>query len=157
MPNYLVIYNRREGRIVRHHDYGRPKIALDARFAAEREFSGQPDIEIVVLGELGIPGPYAFSLLQGRPGTGSSRPDESGTATRLTLTTDPLSPLLTHKLRARSSPACSASTSTGHRDVLRTHSILQAPRSAGLQEAAVCWTLRPTPANAPAAPRRRER
>lgn len=50
MHHFLVIYNRREGQVIRHHDYSRPETALRARFAAEREFSGQPDIEIVVLG-----------------------------------------------------------------------------------------------------------
>jgi len=50
MHHYLVIYNRREGRIVRGQDYETADIALKARFTAEREFSGQSDIEIVVLG-----------------------------------------------------------------------------------------------------------
>lgn len=50
MRHYLVIYNRREGRVIRHHEYPRPETALAARFAAEREFGNQPDIEVVVLG-----------------------------------------------------------------------------------------------------------
>ena len=50
MHHYLVIYNRREGQIIRYKGYGGAKPALKARFEAEREFSGQPDIEIVVLG-----------------------------------------------------------------------------------------------------------
>ncbi len=50
MHHYLVIYNRREGKIIRHKGYRGSELALKARFAAEREFNGQPDIEIVVLG-----------------------------------------------------------------------------------------------------------
>lgn len=50
MRHYLVIYNRREGQIIRHHAYRTPTRALAARFEAEREFREQPDIEVVVLG-----------------------------------------------------------------------------------------------------------
>jgi hypothetical protein len=50
MRHFLVIYNRREGRIVRKHAYRSASDALQARFAAEREFREQPDIEVVVLG-----------------------------------------------------------------------------------------------------------
>lgn len=50
MWHYLVIYNRSEGRIVRHRAFRRSDQAMAARFAAEREFAGQPDIEVVVLG-----------------------------------------------------------------------------------------------------------
>jgi hypothetical protein len=50
MQHYLVIYNRREGRIVRHRRFQTPDPALAARFAAEREFREEPDVEIVVLG-----------------------------------------------------------------------------------------------------------
>jgi cytochrome P450 len=49
MRNYLVIYNRRAGRIVRHQSFLKPQRALTARFEAEREFRDDPDIEIVVL------------------------------------------------------------------------------------------------------------
>jgi hypothetical protein len=48
--HFLVIYDRREGRILRRGDYAGATGALEARFAAEREFQGQPDIEVVVLG-----------------------------------------------------------------------------------------------------------
>lgn len=50
MRSFLVIYNRREGHIVRHRGFGRPQQALAARFDAEREFRDEPDIEVVVLG-----------------------------------------------------------------------------------------------------------
>jgi len=50
MQHYLVIYNRREGRIVRHRRFRTPGPALAARFEAEREFREEPDVEVVVLG-----------------------------------------------------------------------------------------------------------
>jgi hypothetical protein len=50
MKHYLLVYNRREGRILRRRAYRVAADALQARFAAEREFLGQPDIEVVVLG-----------------------------------------------------------------------------------------------------------
>ena len=50
MRQYLVIYNRRAGTIVRHHRFQAPNTALAARFKAEREFREDPDIEVVVLG-----------------------------------------------------------------------------------------------------------
>jgi hypothetical protein len=50
VPDYLLIYDRRAGNIVRHRQYDDGQVALDARFEAEREFRGQPDIEVVVLG-----------------------------------------------------------------------------------------------------------
>lgn len=49
MHNYLVIYNRRQGQIVRHRSFRKPQLALNARFEAEREFRDEPDIEVVVL------------------------------------------------------------------------------------------------------------
>jgi hypothetical protein len=48
--NYLVIYNRRAGEIVRRGRFETAAAALEARFAAEHEFCDEPDIEIVVLG-----------------------------------------------------------------------------------------------------------
>ena len=45
-----MIYNRREGQIVRHRQFRSADRALEARFEAEREFREEPDIEIVVLG-----------------------------------------------------------------------------------------------------------
>jgi hypothetical protein len=50
MQHYLVIYNRREGKIIRRNQFPRSGKALAARFEAEREFADDPDIEIVVLG-----------------------------------------------------------------------------------------------------------
>jgi hypothetical protein len=50
VKHYLVIYDRRQGsrvgRLRSFRDSGR---AINARFAAEREYRGQPDIEVVVL------------------------------------------------------------------------------------------------------------
>jgi hypothetical protein len=48
--NYLVIYNRRAGEIVRRGRFETAADALEARFEAEREFCDEPDVEIVVLG-----------------------------------------------------------------------------------------------------------
>jgi hypothetical protein len=47
--HYLVIYNRRRGKIIRHRRYLEPDQALTARFEAEREYTDDPDIEVVVL------------------------------------------------------------------------------------------------------------
>jgi hypothetical protein len=47
---YLLIYNRRAGKIIRHRRYQSTNTALAARFEAEREFREEPDVEIVVLG-----------------------------------------------------------------------------------------------------------
>jgi hypothetical protein len=49
MRHYLVIYNRRAGKIIRHRRYLKPDQALTARFEAEREHHDDPDIEVVVL------------------------------------------------------------------------------------------------------------
>jgi hypothetical protein len=48
--HYLLIYDRRQGKVIRRLEYSRADVALDARFDAEREFSGRPEIEVVVLG-----------------------------------------------------------------------------------------------------------
>jgi len=50
MKHFLVVYNRREGRILTGRAYQAAADALQARFAAERQFKGQQDIEVVVLG-----------------------------------------------------------------------------------------------------------
>jgi hypothetical protein len=50
MQHYLMIYDRRAGKIVRHRRFRTPARALTARFEAEREFREDPDIEVVVLG-----------------------------------------------------------------------------------------------------------
>ena len=50
MPHhYLVVYDRRRGKILERASYHDSSLALNARFAAEREHRGQPDIEVVVL------------------------------------------------------------------------------------------------------------
>ena len=49
MWHYLVVYDRRQGQVIRHRAFRESDEALEARFAAEREFRGQPDIEVVVL------------------------------------------------------------------------------------------------------------
>jgi hypothetical protein len=50
MKHFLVVYDRREGRLMRLTDYRSADSALSARFAAERKFRDQPDVEVVVLG-----------------------------------------------------------------------------------------------------------
>ena len=50
VQHYLVVYDRRAGKIIRHRRFQAPNTALAARFDAEREFRADPDIEIVVLG-----------------------------------------------------------------------------------------------------------
>lgn len=50
MQQFLIIYNRREGRIIRHRHFRGSESALAARFAAEAEFLNDSDVEIVVLG-----------------------------------------------------------------------------------------------------------
>jgi hypothetical protein len=48
--HYLVVFDRSRGVVVRHKLYSDRNDALAARFAAEREHSGDPNIEVVVLG-----------------------------------------------------------------------------------------------------------
>jgi hypothetical protein len=48
--HYLLIYNKRQGKIIRHTDFSQADNALAARFDAEREFNGNSEIEVVVLG-----------------------------------------------------------------------------------------------------------
>ena len=50
MKHFLVIYNRGEGRVLRRKAFRSGPEALRARFTAEREFQGQQDVEVVVLG-----------------------------------------------------------------------------------------------------------
>ena len=50
MNQYLLIYDRRAGKIIRHRRFDAAGTALSARFEAEREFRQQPDVEVVVLG-----------------------------------------------------------------------------------------------------------
>jgi intracellular sulfur oxidation DsrE/DsrF family protein len=50
MRHYLLIYDRSAGKIIRHKEYSQVDDALEARFNVEREYMGQPEIEVVVLG-----------------------------------------------------------------------------------------------------------
>jgi len=50
MNHYLVVFERSKGTILRRQRYSDRNEALNARFAAEREHRGDPDIEVVVLG-----------------------------------------------------------------------------------------------------------
>jgi len=50
MNHYLVVFDRSRGVVTHHKRYADRNVALQARFAAEREHSGNPDIEVVVLG-----------------------------------------------------------------------------------------------------------
>jgi hypothetical protein len=49
VEHYLLIYDRRAGKIVRRKRFKASDAALAARFEAEREFREEPDVEIVVL------------------------------------------------------------------------------------------------------------
>jgi hypothetical protein len=49
MWHFLLVYDRLQGQVIRHKAFRASDQALEARFAAEREFRGQPDIEVVVL------------------------------------------------------------------------------------------------------------
>jgi hypothetical protein len=50
MNHYLVVFDRARGQVLRHKLYEDRNDALAARFAAERQHSEDPDIEVVVLG-----------------------------------------------------------------------------------------------------------
>ncbi|GGO27140.1 hypothetical protein GCM10010116_54470 [Microbispora rosea subsp. aerata] len=50
MNHYLLVYDRRHGRILHAQPYRNTRDALRGRFAAERQHLGNPDIEVVVLG-----------------------------------------------------------------------------------------------------------
>lgn len=50
VQQFLIIYNRRQGRIIRRCPFQGSGPALAARFAAEVEFLNDSDVEIVVLG-----------------------------------------------------------------------------------------------------------
>lgn len=49
MHHYLVVYDRRLGKILEHASYRDSSQALAARFDAERGHRGEQDIEVVVL------------------------------------------------------------------------------------------------------------
>jgi hypothetical protein len=50
MAHFLLIYNRAAGQLLRQQEYTDAVAAIADRFAAEVEFAGQPDVEIVVIG-----------------------------------------------------------------------------------------------------------
>lgn len=50
MKHYLVVYDRVEGTIIKHKGFRDASRALRARFDAERDYRGQGDVEVVVLG-----------------------------------------------------------------------------------------------------------
>lgn len=50
MNHYLVVYDRSKGQVLRHKLFPDRNDALAARFAAEREHTGEENIEVVVLG-----------------------------------------------------------------------------------------------------------
>jgi hypothetical protein len=47
--HYLVVYDRRLGKVLEQASYNDSSQALAARFDAERTHRGQPEIEVVVL------------------------------------------------------------------------------------------------------------
>ncbi|GIH69014.1 hypothetical protein [Sphaerimonospora thailandensis] len=50
MNHYLLVYDRRKGRILHKEIFDDRRAALRGRFASERQHSGDIDIEVVVLG-----------------------------------------------------------------------------------------------------------
>jgi hypothetical protein len=49
VAHFLLIYDRDAGQLVRQKEYGSSDAAMRARFVAETEFAGKPQIEIVAL------------------------------------------------------------------------------------------------------------
>ena len=49
VAHFLLIYDRLAGQLVRKTEFAQAVEALNARFAAEQEFAGRVDIEIVSL------------------------------------------------------------------------------------------------------------
>lgn len=52
MKHFLLVYDQAAGRILRIDEFGdvERSVALDTRFALEREHAGNPNLEIIVLG-----------------------------------------------------------------------------------------------------------
>jgi hypothetical protein len=50
VPYFLLAYDRPRGEILRQQEFGSWQEGLPARFEAEREYAGSPDVEIVLLG-----------------------------------------------------------------------------------------------------------
>lgn len=49
MAHFLLIYDRRAGKLMRQSQFKTDTEALDARFAAEAEYGARPDIEILAI------------------------------------------------------------------------------------------------------------
>jgi len=49
MSHFVLVYDRTAGVLVRQRQYSSSREAMAARFAAEDEFEGRPEIEIVDL------------------------------------------------------------------------------------------------------------
>ena len=49
IKHFLLVYERPKTRLVRIVEFTDRAVALNARFTAEREFRGNPDVEVVVL------------------------------------------------------------------------------------------------------------
>jgi hypothetical protein len=49
VAHFLLIYDRRAGKLLRQTQFETDTQALDARFAAEAEYRAQPDIEILAI------------------------------------------------------------------------------------------------------------
>lgn len=49
VAHFLIVYNRDAGELVRQMRFETSAEAMRARFAAEAEFHGQPEIEVVAL------------------------------------------------------------------------------------------------------------
>jgi hypothetical protein len=49
VAHFLIVYDRDAGELVRQRCFGTSADAMRARFAAEAEFRGQPEIEVVAL------------------------------------------------------------------------------------------------------------
>jgi hypothetical protein len=49
VAHFLLIYDRRAGKLLRQTQFETDTEALDARFAAETEYGARPDIEILAI------------------------------------------------------------------------------------------------------------
>ena len=49
MAHFLLVYDRNAGRLIRQQQFDVGSQALQARFDAEQEFRGRPELEIVAL------------------------------------------------------------------------------------------------------------
>jgi hypothetical protein len=49
VTHFLIVFDRRQGRVLREEPYDDHRDALDERFRIEKQHKGDPDIEVVVL------------------------------------------------------------------------------------------------------------